>query len=69
MPLSLPSTNLSLSEDDIKIQEEDSLAATAITSASSSPSLTVPRTARDKFFKDLQHDVIKKKMVYRMLVM
>ena len=51
----------SSSQDDIEVQEEGSITSTAITSTSSSSSLTVPRTALDKFFKDLQHDSVKKR--------
>ena len=52
--------NLSSSHDGIEARAEGSI-ATTITSTSPSSSSTVPRTARDKFFKDLQQDLIKKR--------
>ncbi len=52
--------NLSSSQDDIQIQVEGSTTATTITSTSFSSNLTVPKTARDKLFKDLQHKPEKK---------
>jgi hypothetical protein len=44
--------NLHSSQDDIQTETEVSINAGTITSTSSSSYLTVPKTARDKFFKD-----------------
>jgi hypothetical protein len=49
------------SQDDIQVDTGDSNCATEISSMSASSNLMVPKTARDKFFKDLQHDNAKKR--------
>ncbi|CAF3849642.1 unnamed protein product [Rotaria magnacalcarata] len=54
--------NLHPSQDDVQIQieAEVSISAGTITSTTSSSILTTPKTARDKFFKDLQYETEKK---------
>jgi len=53
--------NLHLSDDEIEIEAEvpSSAATNNFTSLSTSTRLVVPKTARDKFFKDLQYETEK----------
>ena len=50
------SIDIHSSQGDVRIETESSISAGAITPTSSSLNLTVPKTARDKFFEDLQHE-------------
>ncbi len=53
--------NLNSTQDDIQIETEGSISAVPVFSASSSANLIVPKTARDKFFIDLQYEIEKKR--------
>ncbi|CAF3595701.1 unnamed protein product [Rotaria sp. Silwood1] len=44
------------SNDELEIQETEPIITTATTSESLLSSLSIPKTARDKFFEDLQHE-------------
>ena len=48
--------NLHSSQSDVQIETEVSIISEAIDSTSSLSNATVPKTARDKFFKDLQSE-------------
>jgi hypothetical protein len=57
----IPSNNFQPSQDDVQKETEILISPTTTTSASSSSNLTVPKTARNKFFKDLQCETEKKR--------
>ena len=55
------SIDIHSSQGDFRIETESSISAGAITPTSSSLNVAVPKTARDKFFKDLQSETEKKR--------
>ena len=50
---SFENLNLNSSEDEIQIEKQDAASTEIITSTSSPSNSIIPKTARDKFFKDI----------------